>query len=190
MSDTNVTDVNAEKLSAAEAELAAMKASMEALAAKNAELLEPVKARLKSTLEAAPDAVKKFYEGKELDPVKDLAQVEAEVTKYKAMEAAASEKARAELDAYRAGLKAKYGTSLPPMDKILVDTENKKIEKNVESKNVEESSQNGSEKATMYTDLVKKPNLSNDEFRSITGRLSSMASYINARKSVAIGAKD
>jgi len=189
MSDTNVTDVNAEKLSAAEAELASMKASMEALAAKNAELLEPVKARLKSTLDAAPDAVKKFYEGKELDPVKDLAQVEAEVEKYKAMEVEASRKSREDLDAYRAGLKAKYGTNLPPMDKIIADSV--KVEaKKTESKNVEEPSQNGSEKVQMYTDLVKKPNLNNEEFRSITGRLSSMASYINARKSVAVGAKD
>ena len=179
--ETNVTtDVNAEKLSAAEAELASMKVSMDELAAKNAELLGPIKARLKTTLDAAPDAVKAFYAGKELDPVKDLPQVEAEIARYHVMEKAATDKSIADLDAYRAGLKAKYGTNLPPMDKILVNsTPNKKVvEENTE---VDTGTQNGSEKSVMYTELVGKSNYNDQELRAITGRISSMSAYLAAR---------
>jgi len=175
---------------AAEAELASMKVSMEALAAKNAELLEPIKARLKTTLDAAPDAVKAFYEGKELDAVKDLPQVEAEVAKYKAMEVEASRKSIADLDAYRAGLKAKYGTNLPPMDKILVEHTKAEAKKVEDDKNVDTGTQNVSEKSVMYTELVGKSNYNEQELRAITGRISSMASYLAARKSVAITAKN
>lgn len=184
----NNLDVNAEKLAAAEAELSALKAANEAMIAEKATLMAPLKAELTKTLAEAPEAVRNYFAGKELDPVKDVVTVKAEIDKYKQMEVDAQNKAKADIDAYRAGLKAKYGTNLPSMDKVLVDQ--KVQEKKPEDKNVVPANQNGSEKAVLFTDLVGKPSLNDQELRSITGRISSMSAYLNARKQVAITAKD
>lgn len=184
---TETAEALSEKLRVAEAMLASVQAEKESLAAKQAELVEPLKAQFAKTLESAPEAVRAKFFGKEIDPIAGLKAVEEETKLYNSIKAEAVKEVQAQVSEYQRSLTAKYGTRIPDISAVFVEANT--------GTNAEKSAPrvagNAETKPTKPTvgDLATRDVLTTDEMRTITGRLSSMAAWMSAKKEAAIAAK-
>jgi len=118
---TETTETLTEKLRVAEAMLASVQAEKESLAAKQVELVEPLKAQFTKTLESAPEAVRAKFAGKEVDPVAGLKAIEEETRLYNSIKAEAVKEVQAQVSEYQKNLAAKYGTRIPDISAVFVE---------------------------------------------------------------------
>jgi hypothetical protein len=186
---TETAEALVEKLRVAESMLATMQAEKDAMVTKQAELVEPLKAQFTKVLESAPAAVQAKFKGKEIDPVAGLKAIEEETKIYNDIKAEAVKEVQAQVTEYQKNLSAKYGTRVPDISAVFVEKDSQTSTST--STQTARVAGTGETKPTKPTvgDLATRDVLTTDEMRTITGRLSSMAAWMSAKKEAAIAAK-
>jgi hypothetical protein len=179
--------VEAEKLRVAEGMLAELQAQNKTLLESHQKAMEPLRAQLKTKMEAAPEIVKVRFKDRDLDkdPVATMAELDSELGHFEAMKTAANADAEKRVREYAEKLKKQFGFSAPELDKLAPAAT-----ATTASTPTAGAKPNPKDKPGDPADLNNLTALNLQQFASITADSNKMASYLEAKKQAAMAAKD